>query len=213
MQINADILALQEVDNGVLRSKRAHLARAVAEAAGMEVVFAPTQKFMVGQYGNALLVRGTVSDVQIVELRGRARFNTHAFGRDVGFGFEGRNAVIATAEVGNLSLSVATTHLSTQDKVLNTWQLGQAAARLATRSNPRILLGDFNRTPADATPIIEQYELELIPAPATYPAAKPVRKIDHIAVSSEVQIVHSEAVKLPISDHRALIADIQINNQ
>ena len=90
----ADVLALQEVDRGLARSGRADLAQVAADAAGMEVVFAQTMPLRGGQYGNALLVRGEIEDVEIVRLPGGYRFWVRR---------EPRNAIVATARLSMTS--------------------------------------------------------------------------------------------------------------
>ncbi|MEO6120960.1 MAG: endonuclease/exonuclease/phosphatase family protein, partial [Acidimicrobiales bacterium] len=60
-----DVLALQEVDVGVARSGRVDQATEVARAAGMTVAFgAACRRGIRGRYGNALLVRGEVTEVE-----------------------------------------------------------------------------------------------------------------------------------------------------
>src|SRR3954465_10854759 len=75
--LDADILALQEVDVGVPRSQHADLAKIAADACGMNYFFAKARQHNSrGAYGNALLVRGTIADVEVVKLTGDHR---HAF--------------------------------------------------------------------------------------------------------------------------------------
>ena len=72
--LDADILALQEVDVGVPRSGKADLAKVAADACGMAYYFAKARKHAYrGQYGNALLVRGSINDVEVVPLSGDHR--------------------------------------------------------------------------------------------------------------------------------------------
>src|SRR5690242_5898910 len=74
VSLDADVLALQEVDVGVPRSGRANLAKVAADACGMAYYFAKARKHAYqGQYGNALLVRGSIGDVEVVKLSGDHR--------------------------------------------------------------------------------------------------------------------------------------------
>jgi endonuclease/exonuclease/phosphatase family metal-dependent hydrolase len=195
--LEVDVLALQEVDHGLARSKRAHLAARAAEAAGMEMVFAPTMTLRGGDYGNALLVRGGIEDLEIVGLQPGYRFWAKR---------EPRNAIVATAHVGAHRLSVAATHLSTQRGV-SRGQLGEVIEALGRRSRPQLLMGDLNRTAAEVFSHPATEVLEFAAGPPTFPAIKPVLQIDHIAVRG-IEIGEVTAVRLLVSDHLALVAEL-----
>jgi endonuclease/exonuclease/phosphatase family metal-dependent hydrolase len=202
----ADVLALQEVDRGLSRSARADLARVAADAAGMDVVFAQTMPLRGGQYGNALLVRGSIDDVEVVRLPGGYRFWVRR---------EPRNAIVVTARIAghdDIALSVAATHLSTQ-RWASRSQLTEAVRTLTARPEPHVLLGDLNRTNGEiaghpATKLIGFVD----GAEPTYPALKPVLRIDHIAVNG-LTVDAVNAVRFPMSDHLALVADVSVSRR
>lgn len=206
-ELEADILALQEVDCYSPRSGLANLAALAAEAAGMEPVFRPTRSRLGLAYGNALLVRGEIKQVTELDLGGTTRFRKVA-GLPFAFGFERRNAILAKATVEGKDISVAATHLSTRAPELNGRQLEQVIAALAVRPAPQVLLGDLNRLPADVIPYTKPFHFELTPRVKTYPSRSPRAQIDHIAVSG-LKIISAEAREMPISDHRALIAEVE----
>jgi endonuclease/exonuclease/phosphatase family metal-dependent hydrolase len=203
-ELDADILALQEVDAGVPRSQHADLARVAAEATGMAYYFAKARKHAYrGQYGNALLVRGSISEVEVVKLAGDHRHNLH-IGRYTLKPFrEPRNAIVATATVGGRRISVATGHFAAEPLARQA-QLTMAAARLTVRRSPRVLLGDFNIPWRQAAEWLAPYELTL--AEALTPGEPPSDDIDHVAVDG-LAIESVEMKWLPISDHRAKIVD------
>jgi endonuclease/exonuclease/phosphatase family metal-dependent hydrolase len=196
--LEADVLALQEVDSGVPRSGRADLPLVIAEACGMEVVFAQTMPLRGGRYGNALLVRGDLGDVEVLPLRGGRRFWVKE---------EPRNAIVATAEVNGLALSVAATHLAVQ-RSASRRQLTQVAETLLRRPRPRALLGDLNRTPSEvrSTPGVDG--LVFAEGPPSFPALKPVLRIDHVGVEG-IAIRAVEVRRLSVSDHLALIVEVE----
>jgi endonuclease/exonuclease/phosphatase family metal-dependent hydrolase len=204
--LGADILALQEVDKGTFRAGFKDLAALAAEASGMEVVFAQTIKYRIGRYGNALLVKGGISDSVSLELGGGPRFRKHIFGRERTFGYEPRNAILARAHIDKRQVWVAATHLSTNKNDALT-QLSTLSMALSRREEPQVLLGDFNlsRNQVARVPRLKSFELaEEIP---TFPALNPAKMIDHIAVKG-LTIVTAREVLLPVSDHRALVAEI-----
>ena len=197
----ADVLALQEVDQGLARSGGADLAREAAEAAGMNYVFAPTMPLRGGNYGNALLVRGAIDDVEILRLPGGYRFWVRR---------EPRNAIVATIRPDRAAgrpVSVAATHLSTQ-RWASRGQLSQVVDRLTSRPRPHVLLGDLNRTSAEVKshPAFGRIGFADGGEP-TFPALKPVLRIDHVALNG-LDIEAVAAVRLPLSDHLALVADV-----
>jgi endonuclease/exonuclease/phosphatase family metal-dependent hydrolase len=205
----ADILALQEVDVGVPRSQHADLARVVADACEMAYCFAKARKHGYrGQYGNALLVRGTITDVEIVKLGGDHRHTIKIGPRRFKPFREPRNVIIATATVAGRTVSVGAGHLAADPPARHA-QLSRAAARLATRPAPRALVGDFNIPWRQAAAWLEPYRLRLAEAvlSPTDPALQ--TGIDHVAVDG-VQVERVETRWLPISDHPAKIVDVTI---
>jgi endonuclease/exonuclease/phosphatase family metal-dependent hydrolase len=201
-KIDPDILALQEVDRGTVRAKGAHVDTIIASALGMNHVFAPTMQFNLGRYGNALLVRGDIDDPEELRLRGGRRFKREVFGHKFKFGSEPRNAILATA----CGISVAATHLSTE-KNLSQRQLPRILDALGKRPGPHVVMGDFNRTPEEVENLLGS--MERVDSSETFRAPNPDRTIDHIAVSG-LTICTSRVEQLPISDHLALIADVEI---
>jgi endonuclease/exonuclease/phosphatase family metal-dependent hydrolase len=201
--LDADILALQEVDVDLPRSQHADLAKVVADATGMTHVFAKARRHNYrGQYGNALLVRGTIGDVEVVRLRGDHRHNV-TIGNLVLTPFrEPRNAIIATVGVDGRQVSVGTGHFATEPAVRQR-QLDTAAQRLSRRAQPRILLGDFNIGWAQAGRWLEPYGLRL----AESGGIGAQQGIDHVALDG-LSAVRVETRWLPISDHAAKIVDV-----
>ncbi|CAN5802502.1 endonuclease/exonuclease/phosphatase family protein [soil metagenome] len=199
--LDADVLALQEVDRGVPRSHGHDLTAEVGNAlgggggggGGMAYRFAPTLERDGGQYGNALLVRGTLDDVE--ELRLPREGDR-----------EPRGAILATATVGDVVLSVAATHLSVRKRESGP-QLDAVVAALAGRDRPRLLLGDFNRRTAQVRPAVTAAGLTLAGGGPTFPAITPFRQIDHVAVDG-FTVESAGAVATGMSDHRALVVEL-----
>src|SRR5437763_4692203 len=96
--LRADVLALQEVDRGVPRSNEADQTSIVAEGCGLNGLYAPARRLDGGEYGNALLARGSLVDVEHVPL-------------PVIPGNEARAAVVAPAQPDRVALSLAATKL------------------------------------------------------------------------------------------------------
>lgn len=164
--LDADVLALQEVDVRVPRSRMVHQVGVVARATGMHAVFGRTCRVgAVGRYGNALFSRAPMTDVACLTLP--------RLGRN-----EVRGVIVARVA----GVTVATTHLSIhQDE--RALQLDLVLATLAPRPRPWVLLGDLNRLP-DQLESVTAAGLTLVDASApTFPVHAPDRRIDHIAVA------------------------------
>jgi endonuclease/exonuclease/phosphatase family metal-dependent hydrolase len=165
--LGADVLALQEVT--------ADQPPVVADACAMQHVFGPA----IPGYGNALLSRGPLDDVAIVDL-------------PFSDGREPRSAIIART----LGVTIAATHLGLRGEARP--QLPIVLRALLDRPGPHALLGDLNIEDPDVAP------LELVAPQRTFPAHAPRRRIDHIATGGLV--VRSVAVldEPPVGDHRPL---------
>jgi endonuclease/exonuclease/phosphatase family metal-dependent hydrolase len=201
--LDADILALQEVDVDLPRSQHADLAKVVADATGMSHYFAKARMHNYrGKYGNALLVRGTIGDVEVVRLTGDHRHSV-TIGSLVLHPFrEPRNAILATVTVDGRQLSVAAGHFATEPGVRQR-QLTTAANHLTRRDRPRVLLGDFNIGWSQAAKWLEPYGLRL----AESGGVGVQEGIDHVALDG-LTVDHVETRWLPISDHAAKIVDV-----
>jgi endonuclease/exonuclease/phosphatase family metal-dependent hydrolase len=184
--LGADVLALQEVDRNLRRSHDADTAAVVAEACGMAHVFGPAIAIRGGEYGNALLVRGAIDDVEVVALEDP----------------EPRSAIVARVSVGDLALSVAATHLGLRGA--GKAQLPILVARLAARPGPRVLLGDLNLGPED---VVVPPGWSRPSGGPTFPATAPRREIDHVLLDGLVETA-AVVAPLPVSDHRALVVEV-----
>ena len=192
--LDADVLALQEVDVEVPRSHGANLA---AIAAGeMAFAFAPAMAIGDGWYGNGLAVRGRIGDLDAIELPGED-------------GDEPRIAMLASIEVdGAPEMSAAVTHLSIREHIARL-QLEAVLTALVDRRPPHVLLGDLNLTPRAVEPGIRAAGLTLAePSAPTFPAHRPSIRIDHLAVGAGLVLERVDIVHTPVSDHRALVATV-----
>jgi endonuclease/exonuclease/phosphatase family metal-dependent hydrolase len=188
-ELDADVLALQEVDRGVPRSGGHDLLAIAAEAMGASAhAWGPTLRFRRGEYGNALLVRGEIDALVALDLP-----------RIVDG--ERRGALVARATVDEATLSVAATHLSV-DPPEAVEQLAVVCAALLARSGPHVLLGDLNLM----APVVPP-PLTVLPGRHTHPAGEPRRRIDHVVVAGIAPTV-TTTVRTPVSDHRAVVADL-----
>src|SRR5437763_1106881 len=201
--LRADVLALQEVDRGVPRSNGADQTSIVANGCGLTGIYAPARRLDGGEYGNALLARGSLVDVEHVRL-------------PVMPGNEARAVVLARVQVGGVALSVAATHLQNrhggppptpQDAAEQLEQLDVVLAGLARRPGPRVLLGDLNMPPEVVVPVLEAAGYEVADSGPTVVVGAPKFRIDYVAVDG-LAVGATEVHDPDVSDHRALVVEV-----
>jgi endonuclease/exonuclease/phosphatase family metal-dependent hydrolase len=117
---------------------------------------------------------------------------------------EPRVAVAATVEGPSGALTVACTHLS----FVPWWngrQLRALASALEAAPRPLVLLGDLNM---DADRAARTAGMTALARHATFPAGSPTEQLDHVLASSGVTATATQDVRLPLSDHHALVVDL-----
>ena len=209
----ADIICLQELDSGLLRSGLENQAREIADRLNMEFHFHPSLRVEEGEYGNAVLTRfpsEAVKAAGLPTLPGR----TYR---------EQRGGLWIRVRVGGTELNVVTTHLGlssservaqAEDLVGPGWLGSPACAR------PVVLCGDLNTVPLFG--VYRRFAAVLADASSsvgwgrgrTYPSSFPVLRLDHVFLSSDIEV---EQVMVPwtkltrmASDHLPLIATLSI---
>jgi endonuclease/exonuclease/phosphatase family metal-dependent hydrolase len=222
--LDADILALQEVDRLQPRSHGADLTAVAAEAMGAvssrfvaALSGSPGATWMaateddvpgVASYGIALLSRYPARSWQVLRLpQLRRRFPMWLPGprKIIMVREEPRAVVIADLETPKGLVVVANTHLS----FVPGWgwlQLRRIRRDLAAVPGPVLLMGDLNM-PAPKPARVTGYHP--LAGHLTFPADAPNRQLDHILLRGDLgEVVDSSAPELPLSDHRALVVDI-----
>ncbi len=221
--LDADVLALQEVDRGQPRSGGADLTELAAQAGGYEHArFVPALSGLPGTwrpardvgspdepaYGVALLSRLPVRSWRTVHLpalrvsvpvwfSGRRR---PQLARD-----EPRVAAVAHLETAGGPLTVVSTHLSFLEG-WNVLQLRRLVRALA--DEPRLLVtGDLNMPPHRAR---RASGLRPMAPGMTFPAHAPLRQLDHVLGRGGLEGADARVWDLPLSDHRALSLEVDV---
>jgi len=197
---DADVLALQEVDKGTRRVHGVDLTAEVARACGMESVFGASRRFPGGWYGNALLVRGEIESWSATRLPRVPRWRWWQ---------EARTLLQASVHVSGRPLSVAVTHLAVPQTV-NGPQLDRVLELVDTRPHPLVVLGDFNRFPSTVEPAAEAAGLVYVAHGPTCPVPGRRLVIDHVLVSPDVRVATVEVRSTEMSDHAALLVDLDL---
>jgi endonuclease/exonuclease/phosphatase family metal-dependent hydrolase len=203
-QSRAEIVGLQEVDRGVERTGRVDQMRELARLTGMDYAFAHNLDYQGGQYGVAVLSRFPILAIDHRRYANRRERERRGFIR-------------VEVEVGGRRINFVTTHLDYQfldGRVFETEQLLDA---LKDVRGPLIVAGDFNEEPR-----VGAYEMMLKAgfadgwtqetAPGlTYPADKPVKRIDYVFYRGLGEGVRATAT-VPdtlASDHRPVVVSLK----
>ena len=228
--LDADILALQEVDRDQSRSGHHDLttlavqaldapehrfAAAVVGTPGIQ--FRPLRHDDDGHgepcYGVGLVSRYPAHSWQVTRLRpAPVRSPVHVQGPGRGLILlrdEPRVLLTAVLDTPFGPVTAAATHLSFVPG-WNIYQLRQAIRALRALPPPRVLLGDLNLPAGLATTVSRWRTLGRQP---TYPANQPRMQLDHILVDPDGgdRLTSVSAVSTPmatISDHRPLVVDL-----
>lgn len=222
-RLDADVLALQEVDRAQSRSHGADLTTVAAEAMGatdhrfvatlhgepgLWVAATGEEQPDSAAYGIALLSRVPVQAWHVLTLptlrrRTPVRFpgaRWPALVRD-----EPRTALAAVVDDPRGPLTVVGTHL-TFIPGWNVRQLRHLVRVTRTLPGATVVMGDLNL--AGEQPARLSGLRSLVSAP-TFPVDVPVRQLDHVLAGPGVHAVApGQALDLGLSDHRALVVDV-----
>jgi endonuclease/exonuclease/phosphatase family metal-dependent hydrolase len=222
-RLDADVLALQEVDRNQPRSANADLTAVAAEAMDADehrfvaaLSGSPGATWMAATgdeqpdsagYGIALLSRYPVSAWEVIRLGSTPtpvpmRFKGSRWPELVRD--EPRVAVAARIAAPHREVTVVNTHLS----FVSWW--GRHQLRTVMRSldgdDPLILVGDLNMELPRARTITGLRPLATAP---TFPADHPREQLDHVLARGDIgEVAASQVHDLPLSDHRALSVDL-----
>ena len=189
----ADVIGLQEV----LRTDRADQAETLARSLGMQLAWGPARPARGGEYGNALLARGpvrieNVHDMSVPHMENRSCLEAVASGMrffvcHFGLGFRER-----AEQVERLV----------------------AILQAAPKTEPRVVLGDFNEWYRG--PVRRAFAREFPHAPEprpTHPSPFPIFPLDRIGWDEPLRGEIHVAKVAGASDHRALVAKITLEGE
>jgi endonuclease/exonuclease/phosphatase family metal-dependent hydrolase len=192
-----DMVALQEVDSGSLRSGFINQSRYLATQSGMPFWCHQSNRKVgtVAYAGNGFLSRYQPDAVEEHRLPGV---------------IPGRGTLLVRYGEGLNGLDIAIVHLAL-GKRARQQQLRFLALELDGGRN-LVVMGDFN-TQADAGPVSEFAETLGLRAPTrglpTYPSWQPQRAIDHILISENLASGTPEVLDVSYSDHCPIAIDIE----
>ena len=206
-QENAEVIALQEVDKGVERTKQRDLPTELAALTGMTCVFSNNFHYGGGEYGNAVLTRFPV-------LRWD---NAHYQMLRPG---EQRGLLQLVLDVNGRQLVFMNTHIDYRpddaERLLNAEEIKQVAKQCGNQ--PIILCGDFNDTPGSRMHLrmkalfVDSWERAGRGDGFTYSSDKPRKRIDYVFVSNDTSLVPLKTwvPQSDASDHLPLVVEMRM---
>lgn len=206
-----DIVCLQELDRGRMRSSRTDQVRIIAELLGMTYHFNPALRIAEEEFGDAILCRhpmkliragqlAGLKNIPDLETRGAIWVEIDFFGRKV------------HCINSHLSLLAAERAIEIEDLLGPGWMGSESCC------GPIILCGDFNMLPRSAPhrKLKRRFHDAFSRYPArqsgTFPTFRPLARIDYIYVSKDVRTAFLDIPRMTLertaSDHAPLIADL-----
>jgi endonuclease/exonuclease/phosphatase family metal-dependent hydrolase len=214
----ATLVALQEVDvHWDQRSGFANQAAELAKTLGLQVRFAPIYRLPGAdaaspprEYGVALLSRYPI-----------VAFTNHAITR---LSTQGNTAsptqmpgfLEVTIDVGGRRVRVFNTHLDYRsDPAVRRQQVSESLAIIGAYGTPMLMFGDLNAVPTapELQPLFRRLRdgwPESAGTGFTYPAVKPVRRIDYVLASDHFRVIYARVPDAEASDHRPVVIDVVI---
>ncbi len=191
-----DVVSLQEIDGGSLRSGFVNQVEFLAQVAGFPYWYAQLNRDLgpLAQHGNGLLSRIAPAELEDHKLPGI---------------IPGRGAMLARIPFAGDELVVVMLHLSLGERSRRR-QLAYIAECLGDEQHV-ILMGDMN------TPVSELMEgsplghlnLQVAHMGAfTYPAWRPSLALDHVLVTPTIQVKDHQVLDCNLSDHLPIAVEV-----
>lgn len=199
--LDADVIALQEVDRGTRRTGGVDQAARLGELLGMRASHGAHRPYQGGEYGNAVLTRLPVLDVRTLPVppNGGSALAVHE----------------VVLPVGGRPLSVVSVHLAGAPEERRA-QADSVTGTFGGVERTVILAGDFNSTRGDAVLAGLEGTWRIPPKEgdsSTYPADDPDREIDFVMFRppGAMEILEHRVVDEPVaSDHRPVLMVVRI---
>jgi endonuclease/exonuclease/phosphatase family metal-dependent hydrolase len=197
----AGIVGLQEVHSESDGGVESHQMSYLASSAGLQAAPSRLLRRKNGEYGNVLLTRHKILNIEQLDLTVPGR--------------EPRSAIDADLDIGGEPVRVVVTHLGLRPAERR-WQVARLLKALAVeRTRATIVLCDLNEWWPRSRPLqwIED-RFGKTKRLATFPAPFPILSLDRIFVSPPAALISVDLYKNPLtrraSDHLPLIAEIRI---
>lgn len=200
-----DLVGLQEVDRGVKRTEGKDEIAELAAMTRMDYAFAHNLDYQGGQYGVAILSRFLLQNVdhRMFENKREA---------------ERRGMLRVEVEIDGKRVNFVTTHLDYQYEDGRVFETEQMLSFLENVKGPLIVVADMNDEPTGAAYklMLTKFEDAWVTSRAkgdgfSYPADKPIKRIDHIFYrSGNLKAKKALVLNTLASDHVPVMAELEL---
>ncbi|AOY77560.1 endonuclease/exonuclease/phosphatase family protein [Clostridium formicaceticum] len=196
----AEVIGLQELDNGVVRSRFEDQIKYLAEKLSMEYVYGHNANLLGGKYGNGILSKYPIESYENLHLPS---------------GREQRGLLNAVIDVEGTKLNFLVTHLGLNQQERQK-QINGIVKYLDTLSNDIILVGDLNaRHNSKEVQFLSKRLVDV--GYATGKQKEPTfdlpvlsGRIDYIFIDPQLRPLKYDVIKSRASDHYPITATITI---
>ena len=210
-ELGADVIALQEVVSLSGGRREQNQAQYLADAVGFEFRIGETRKLWGAAYGNVVLSRFPVKQVQIYDLTASRR--------------EPRGCIRCDLEISpgkvvhlfNVHLGTGYLERRKQAQML----MSREVLRSPQLKHPRLVIGDFNEWTRGLVSRSLQHEFESVDIElhlqrkSTYPGVLPIMHLDHMYFDKDLMLeefmLHRSRMALMASDHLPLVAGFRLS--
>jgi endonuclease/exonuclease/phosphatase family metal-dependent hydrolase len=201
-----DLVGLQEVDRGVRRTEGKDEIVELARMTQMEFAFAPNLDYQGGKYGVAILSRWPIKNTLHRMFENKRES-------------ERRGMLHVEIEVDKKIVNFVTTHLDYQFEDGRLFETEQLMKFLEGAKGPLIVVADLNDIPEGSAYRLMRTKFDdaWVTSRArgdgfSYPADKPLKRIDHIFYRSGDRVRAKKAwvVATLASDHIPVVAELEI---
>lgn len=189
--LEPDIVGLQESDTARFSGGNADIVRTISQGLGMYVYYGP--RTVTGTFGIALLSRYPIENPRT--------FFMYSEGEQTA-------SIEATITVKEKKYHILVTHLGNDGPII---QQENVLKQLEGKQNV-IAMGDFNFEPTTeqyhltAQTLADAWVLAGLPLPSSLQADS---LIDHIFVSPEIDVQSARYIDSPVSDHPAMVMEVE----
>src|ERR1700757_248963 len=206
-ELEADVIALQEVVSLKGGRKEQNQAQYLADAVGHDYYIGETRKLRGAAYGNVIISRFPVKDVKVYDLTASDR--------------ERRGCIRCDLEVAsgkmvhlfNIHLGTGYMERRKQARLL----MSREVLLSPQLKHPRLLIGDFNEWTRGLVSKTLQHSFQSVDIQLhlnrkrTYPGVLPIMHLDHMYFDRELAleefVLHRSRMALVASDHLPLVAE------
>lgn len=197
-----DVVGLQEVHHHT-RVGPIHQGEALARLTGMDLHFGRSTAMDGGEYGNAVLTRGTIKRTHVHPLPGSG---------------EARSVLATDIAIDGFEFTFFVTHLAAWGRLLREArkrQIAELGDIIARGSLPHVLVGDFNVPPAaeEVRTLLSHGHLRVCGdnKEVTFPMTR--QRLDYVFCDPRWEFVGSEVIRRGPSDHWALVVDLRLREE